>query len=193
MPGVTGAFGWPFPTGSDRVMDGDNAIESLAEAIEDSLSMIRPTQRTSSADLTLGVVDTLVPGTSSGSSITPKVSELWVVLVSAFFHATVIGFGDCSATLYVNGAASGQSIQYSPPAIPDRLTVGGVFLFSATAAVPMSYELRGKCTIAAGTAKIRVGTSLTLLRFPLVTTGALRDALEAGDGLEALPAGELEP
>ena len=48
-------------------MDGDNAIEALAEAIEDSLSMLRPTQRGSSADLTLGTVDTLVPGTSSGS------------------------------------------------------------------------------------------------------------------------------
>jgi hypothetical protein len=190
VSGVTGAFGWPFPTGSDRVMDGDNAIAALAEAIEDSLSMLRPTQRTSSADLTLGVADTLVPGTSSGSAITPKVSELWVVLVAAFFHATVIGFGDCSASLYVNGVATGQGIQYSPPAVPDRLTVNGVFLFAATAAVPQSYELRGKCTVAAGTAKIRAGTTLTLLRFPQVTTGALRD--ELGDALEALPAPELE-
>ena len=56
--------------------------------------------------------------------------------------------------------------------------------------MPTGYELRGKCTVAGGTAKIRTGTTLTLMRFPLVTTGALRD--ELGDTLEALPAPELE-
>ena len=45
------------------------------------------------------------------------------MLVSAFFHATVIGFGDCTAQLYVNGVANGQAMQYSPPAVADRLTV----------------------------------------------------------------------
>jgi len=37
MPGSTPVFGWPYPTGTDRVMDGDNAIEALARAIEDSV------------------------------------------------------------------------------------------------------------------------------------------------------------
>jgi hypothetical protein len=192
MSGTTGAFGWPFPTGSDRVMDGDNAIEALAEAIENSLSMLRPTQRGSSADLQLGTVDALVPSTG-GAAITPLVGELWVVIIAAFFHATVMGFGDCTATLYVNGVAN-ASMQYSPPAVPDRLTVTTAAVFVASQGVPTSYELRGRCTVAGGTAKIRQGTTLTLLRFPLVTTGALRDQLEAGDTIEALPApgAELE-
>jgi hypothetical protein len=33
MGGMT-AHGFPFPTGSDRVMDGDNAIQALAEKVD---------------------------------------------------------------------------------------------------------------------------------------------------------------
>lgn len=38
MGGTTPILGFPYPTGSDRVMDGDNAIQALAEAVEDVLS-----------------------------------------------------------------------------------------------------------------------------------------------------------
>jgi hypothetical protein len=37
MSGATPTFGFPYPTGTDRVMDGDNAIEALARAIESVL------------------------------------------------------------------------------------------------------------------------------------------------------------
>lgn len=36
MGGTTG-HGLPFPTGTDRVMDGDNAIEALARAVDTAL------------------------------------------------------------------------------------------------------------------------------------------------------------
>jgi hypothetical protein len=35
--GSTTARGYPYPTGSDRVMDGDNAIEALARAVNDKV------------------------------------------------------------------------------------------------------------------------------------------------------------
>lgn len=38
MAGVTPYYGWPYPTGTDRVMDGDNAMEALARAVENTLS-----------------------------------------------------------------------------------------------------------------------------------------------------------
>ena len=56
MAGATATFGFPYPTGTDRVMDGDNAIQALAEAIEAKLK-------------SFGLPSALtVPGTVSGGS-----------------------------------------------------------------------------------------------------------------------------
>ena len=38
MPASTPLFGFPYPLGTDRVMDGDNAIGALARKVEDQLS-----------------------------------------------------------------------------------------------------------------------------------------------------------
>lgn len=43
--GSTTAHGFPFPTGSDRVMDGDNAIEALAQKVDDTLFAGQPATR----------------------------------------------------------------------------------------------------------------------------------------------------
>jgi len=42
MAGSTPVYGFPYPTGTDRVMDGDNAIAALAQAIEDRLAVWPP-------------------------------------------------------------------------------------------------------------------------------------------------------
>lgn len=39
MAGVTSPLNFPYPTGTDRVADGDNAIQALAEAVDDHLSI----------------------------------------------------------------------------------------------------------------------------------------------------------
>jgi hypothetical protein len=38
MAGVTAPLAFPYPTGTDRVMDGDNAIQALAEKVDDFLA-----------------------------------------------------------------------------------------------------------------------------------------------------------
>jgi hypothetical protein len=38
MPAATTLFGFPYPVGTDRVADGDDAIHSLAQKLEDQLS-----------------------------------------------------------------------------------------------------------------------------------------------------------
>jgi hypothetical protein len=38
MPSTTPLFGFPYPVGTDRVTDGDNAIEALARGVETQLS-----------------------------------------------------------------------------------------------------------------------------------------------------------
>jgi hypothetical protein len=42
MTANTPTFGWPYPVGTDRVRDGDNAIQALAEAIEATLNGYTP-------------------------------------------------------------------------------------------------------------------------------------------------------
>lgn len=37
MGGTTSPYGFPYPTGTDRVMDGDNAMQALAEAVDNHL------------------------------------------------------------------------------------------------------------------------------------------------------------
>jgi hypothetical protein len=37
MGGTTSPLAFPYPTGTDRVADGDNAIQALAEAIDDNI------------------------------------------------------------------------------------------------------------------------------------------------------------
>lgn len=38
MAGTTSPLAFPYPTGTDRVMDGDNAIQALAEKVDDYLA-----------------------------------------------------------------------------------------------------------------------------------------------------------
>jgi hypothetical protein len=39
MAGTTPRYALPYPTGTDRVADGDNAIEALARGVEDKIRM----------------------------------------------------------------------------------------------------------------------------------------------------------
>jgi hypothetical protein len=53
MGGTTPKYGLPYPTGTDRVADGDNAMQALAEKIDDTLA---PT----------GTAGTIVPTPGAG-------------------------------------------------------------------------------------------------------------------------------
>jgi hypothetical protein len=41
MAGTTPTYGLPYPTGTDRVADGDNAIQALGVAVEDTLKLMK--------------------------------------------------------------------------------------------------------------------------------------------------------
>lgn len=53
----TSAKGYPYPTGTDRVMDGDNAIQALAEKVDSAAGTMASGVFTVSA---VGVVNTAV-------------------------------------------------------------------------------------------------------------------------------------
>jgi hypothetical protein len=41
MAGTTPIWGFPYPTGTDRVADGDNAIEALARGVESAITYMQ--------------------------------------------------------------------------------------------------------------------------------------------------------
>lgn len=54
MPADTPIYGWPYPVGTDRVADGDNAIQDLAEAIEATVDGLPIIDQNFTTSITLG-------------------------------------------------------------------------------------------------------------------------------------------
>jgi len=54
MPANTPIYGWPYPVGTDRVADGDNAIQDLAEAIEATVDGLPIIDQNFTTSITLG-------------------------------------------------------------------------------------------------------------------------------------------
>jgi hypothetical protein len=96
MGGNTPYYGFPYPTGTDRVADGDNAIQSLATAIDIALSDYRLT--VSEAPFSVAS-DWTGSGTArkSGAVVTVTINAskadwiaaAWIAIVPPGFHPPV--------------------------------------------------------------------------------------------------------
>jgi hypothetical protein len=53
MAGTTPKFAWPYPTGTDLVMNGDNAMEALARATETTITTKDSASCTAGPNVTL--------------------------------------------------------------------------------------------------------------------------------------------
>lgn len=86
MSGATATFAFPYPTGTDRVMDGDNAIQALAEAIEAKLKAFGfPTNLT-------------VPGTVSGAAFSGQTG-----LFDSVGGEITVGYGNTGGLAIAQG------------------------------------------------------------------------------------------
>lgn len=92
MPANT-AKGYPYPVGTDRVMDGDDAIKALAETV----------------DTRLGVAATGIAATPATSSLNQAVSVLVTFPVGRFTAAPAV-----FVTAVGGGAALGPAQQANP-------------------------------------------------------------------------------
>jgi hypothetical protein len=73
MAGTTAGHGLPYPTGADRVADGDDSIKALAEKTDTELAKIDNRARFVAAMKARYVADTFtVPGVAAGGSTGPK-------------------------------------------------------------------------------------------------------------------------
>src|SRR5262245_9349798 len=115
MP-TTPRYGFPWPAGTDRVMDGDNAMGALAQAIEDALaarfgSFNATENRMTGSDLTLAVGYVDVPGCSI--SYTSTVPERAVIVASFDANITVAGASGFQGIILVDGATQQGSAFFS--------------------------------------------------------------------------------
>jgi len=180
MPGSTPDYGFPYPTGTDRVMDGDNAIEALARAVEDVFGGIIAIEKPATATLTLTNGPVEVPGTRY--DVTTTVPEIWIVAgVWDFLTSTAAAVGNSNlGTLYWDAVTQpGQ-------AVVDIAHVNrtAVSTFAVLAAAPGAHSLlqRAQKTTTGGAATCgHPHTRMTVLRIP-VGSIALLDALRAGGG-----------
>jgi len=190
---TTPIYGWPYPVGTDRVMDGDNAIAALAQAIETTLSNVLgamlPIVKRSTASLATTTVDQVVPGLTA--TITTAKAGYMVVIVGldvVFTSGADVGFVDCRP--FVDAAGLGGNIaaqQGSTAGGAGRLQLAGVWGLPWSAGT-RTLDVRAKKSLAAGTANIGNNTSTMTALFVPGTGGAfLRDEVSA---LPAAPEAE---
>jgi hypothetical protein len=188
---TTPRYGFPYPDGAERVMDGDNAIGALALAIENYLSSVfrdlAPTYVRASAPLVLTQAEVLVPGMTV--VLNASAAEVALVFASIDVNVTVAGAGSCGGQVYIGGVPRGGGSHYGPAA------TGRATIMSATTAAlnpgNNTIEFRARKAGAGGTASIESvaalnavsASTLAILRFVnQPALGALREAL--GDALD---------
>jgi hypothetical protein len=198
MPASTPLYGLPYPTGTDRVMDGDNAIGALADAVESlvhgSTSPLVPIFQRSSAPFTVpltteaGIPSTLVtlPTVPAGLGYTAAIWAQWDV------NITGAGVGAVTTAIWLDGTSRGGGPSWAT-AGTGRQTLTG-FVIAALTPGAHTIQLAARKTINAGAATIEsaglgVGstsaTHVLIVRFPL-QPGALMARL--GDVAGAMPA-----
>jgi hypothetical protein len=194
---TTPKYGFPYPDGAERVMDGDNAIGALAQAVENLLLPafrdLIPTIYRSSAQLVLTQGEVAVPGCNTG--FTAIQNETVLTLASFDFNVTTAGVGACTGILYVDGSRYGGGATFGPA------TTGRESVFTANinvvAAGAHTFGLYARKTVNGGAAALEYAslqvtptpaTYLILMRFKTQPT-LLREALEDALG-DVLPEGK---
>jgi hypothetical protein len=192
MP-TTPFYAWPYPAGTDRVMDGDNAMGALAAAIETTvrkigaaLSATAPVTAKSNAQLVLTNAFVAIPG--AVITYTPTAPETALLIGTFHFNLTTAGAQGTYGACFLNAAQRPGYAWYFPTGDLGAETVTGIWTFNV-AAVANTIDLRARKAAAGGVANVENSlnsTGLTVVRFPNVVLGALAELL--GEVAEPLPA-----
>jgi hypothetical protein len=195
---TTPRMGLPYPDGSERVMDGDNAIAALAQAIDGPLgaayeesSHLAPVGSRVNVDTILTDVLQDIPNTSRTFTVAPGVTEYVLFLAIVDMDVGTAAAGRFArVALIFDGSDMGQYAMTRMDQL-GRNTIAQQWIVNLGAG-PHTFLLRGYKylgTAGSGVATVKAAnTILTHLRF--TGSGLIRDAL--GDTLEELPAPELE-
>jgi len=163
MAGTTPKYALPYPTGTDRVMDGDNAMQALAEAIEGTIAGLPIIDlRRPAANVNLPLNVDAVAITYAYTSTRP---ELTVFAYALQINISVSDSGAITATLFLDNVAIGNAL-IRPPASTGRYYLvnfgGGV----EVAAGAHTVEVRVQKAGSSGTAQAEIASGLLTLRWP---------------------------
>jgi hypothetical protein len=163
MAGTTPKYALPYPTGTDRVMDGDNAMQALAEAIEGTIAglpIIDLRRPAANVNLPLNVDAVAIT-----YAYTSTRAELTVFAYALQINISVSDAGAITATLFLDNVAIG-SAQIRPPAGTGRFYLvnfgGGVVV----AAGAHTAEVRIQKAGSSGTAQAETASALLTSRWP---------------------------
>jgi hypothetical protein len=107
--------GYPYPEGTDRVMDGDNAIQSLAEAVDTTTAFTHALPVGQAVPATTVTAQTWQAATEDGNSLTKTSASVWTVtaaglyVVTAAINLSASQSGRAFLDLYV-GAKVGRAV-----------------------------------------------------------------------------------
>lgn len=163
----TPTYGFPYPDGSERVMDGDNAIGALATAIENrlkALAALIQLHAASTADLVL--TNAIQDCAGAAITYTPAIPERVLIVAFFDFQISATDPGIVNGWLYQGAGQVGYPARYyAGPTGTGRATVGLSHLVSVAAGSPVTFKLSAIKTNAAGTVSaLQGGTRLSLLR-----------------------------
>jgi hypothetical protein len=163
MPGSTPKYEFPYPTGTDRVMDGDNAMQALAEAVEARVAALPIIDlRRPAAGVNLPLNSNAVLITHSYTSTLP---ELTLFLYTVQVNISVSDAGVMVAELYLDNVNIGGA-QIRPPASTGRYYLTNFGGGSVVAAGAHTVELRMLKQGSSGTAQAETPSALITARWP---------------------------
>jgi hypothetical protein len=86
--GSTTSKGYPYPVGTDRVMDGDDAIKALAEAVNGDALFTRATSVGQSIPLGVATQVSWNPASPNGCELTKTSASQWTVTKAGLYVIT---------------------------------------------------------------------------------------------------------
>jgi hypothetical protein len=169
-------------------MDGDNAMGSLAQAIENSvrphglaLSNMIPMVSKASADLVLGGTAADIPGMSV--SYTPAAAETVLVIATFDWQIDTAGAGTFIGSVLVNGVARPTSAWWAVPSTTTERIITPLITLAFPGAVATTIKCQAyKTNVVVGRVNGATGSngsSLLVVRFPGTISAELQPA-EAG-------------
>jgi hypothetical protein len=201
----TPRYGFPYPDGAERVMDGDNAIGALATAIENvvypQFRDIIPQMWRATGQLVLtSSGDVQVPGMAvPGGGLVVDQTETAAIFAALDFNIVTAGVGVCSAAVFVDGVSRGGGSAFGLG--PTGVGRGSVMSLTMAALVPGQHliDVRAKKSTNAGVANVESASVslgnvsmsyLVIVRFKTQPTLLVEIARAIGQALD-LP--EVKP
>ena len=170
MPASTPKYSWPYPSGTDRVMDGDNAMGALGTAIEDTLTAILGRLAPVSAQLAAAAPITgsaAAPQDLAVSHVfTPATNEVWLGIGLFEFVVTSTGaVTNAHGVVDIDGAA-GSAGAFGADLLNMRAVTTALHVATVAGGAPHTAKLRTYKLGAAGMQVQPANTRLYLIRIP---------------------------